>query len=105
MYIEQDLQLVRRIGDRTGEAQALGNMARTHYNAGDYVQAVVFYEKSLEIALEIGDPQSAGNSHYGLSLSFLSLGELDRGLSHAAESARAFEGKEHARSELRSPLT
>jgi tetratricopeptide (TPR) repeat protein len=84
------------------EEQTLGNLATVHYNAGEYLQAVEFYQKSLAVALEIGDPQSAGNSHYGLCLTFFSLGDLDRGLANAEQSAKAFEGKEQARSELNS---
>lgn len=99
---EKDLQIVRSIGDRTGEAQALGNLATAHYTAGQYQQAVEFYQKSLAISLEIGDAQAVGNSHYGLCLTFFCLGDLERGFSHAEMSGRAFAGKEQSRSELKS---
>jgi tetratricopeptide (TPR) repeat protein len=94
---------VRRIGDRSGEAKVLGNLANTYYNAGDYAHAVEFYQKSLAIALEIGDSQSVGRSHFGLFLTFMCLGDLGRAFSHSEEAAKAFEEKEQARLALKSP--
>lgn len=99
---EQDLQIVRRIGDRSGEAEVLGNLAVTYYNADEYTHAVEFYQKSLATALEIGDSQSIGNCHFGLFLTFMCLGDIDRAFSHSEEAAKVFEGKEQARLALKS---
>lgn len=93
---------MRRIGDRSGEARVLGNMASTYYYSGEHSKAVELYEKSLAIALEIGDPESAGNSHFGLCMTFMSLGDFERAFSHSEEYAKAFEGKEQARATLNS---
>jgi predicted ATPase/DNA-binding SARP family transcriptional activator/Tfp pilus assembly protein PilF len=54
-YHEQSLSIYREIGDRSGIANALGNLGDVVYSQGDYVSARTYYEEGLSIYQEIGD--------------------------------------------------
>lgn len=59
---EQALAIYRKIGDRQGEGNALGNLGLGYDSLGDYRLAIDFYEQSLVIIRGIGDRRGKGLS-------------------------------------------
>ena len=56
-YYEQQLAIVREIGDRRGEGSALGNLGLAYRELGEPARARVLLEQALAIGREIEDPQ------------------------------------------------
>jgi tetratricopeptide (TPR) repeat protein len=57
VYLEQALEINRKIGDRRGEGVMLQNLGVVNYDQGDLVNAEVYWEEALRIFQEIGDRQ------------------------------------------------
>ncbi len=76
----QQLVIVREIGDRRGEGNALGNLGSAHANLGDTRKAVEFQEQALVIDREIGDRRGEGTDSFNLALKLWRLGERARAL-------------------------
>ncbi|MBX2997299.1 MAG: tetratricopeptide repeat protein [Caldilineaceae bacterium] len=53
-YHEEGLSLRRALGDRSGEADILHNMALTARGQGNYAQALAWFEASLKIFVDLG---------------------------------------------------
>ena len=69
----QALAIYRDIGNRQGEATALGNLGSCHYSLGDYGQAIDLHTQALAIDRDAGNRQGEGtgltclgNCHYSL---------------------------------------
>ncbi|MBA2495628.1 MAG: tetratricopeptide repeat protein [Acidimicrobiia bacterium] len=52
---EERLVLVRRDGDRAGEAATLNNIGGVYVGLGDRARALGYYDEALSIAREVGD--------------------------------------------------
>ena len=61
-FYEQQLVIVREIGDRRGEGNALGNLGIAYADLGQAERAIGFYEQQLAIGREIGDRRGEGNA-------------------------------------------
>jgi serine phosphatase RsbU (regulator of sigma subunit)/tetratricopeptide (TPR) repeat protein len=59
-YDRAALKLMREIGNKKGEAIALGNMGLSFSEKGDYKQALEFMKQGLEIQKGIGDKRGIG---------------------------------------------
>jgi tetratricopeptide (TPR) repeat protein len=66
---------MEKIGNRRGEAIALGDLGNAHYALGKYPQAIDFYQQWLRIGQEIGDRPQQGNALGGLGNSHNALGQ------------------------------
>ncbi|MEZ4646503.1 MAG: tetratricopeptide repeat protein [Chloroflexota bacterium] len=53
-YFEQALAIDRTIGNKAGEATALGNLGTAYASWGEYDTAVSYYEQALVIDQAIG---------------------------------------------------
>lgn len=72
---QQELTLVREIGDREGEGHILGNLGSVYLALGNYSKAIESLKQSLIIAREIKD-------RYGESVVLSNLGLTFRGLNN-----------------------
>jgi len=54
-YYEQALKILREIGDRRGEGNAIKNLGNSYIHLGEPRKAIKCYEQATEIAKEIGD--------------------------------------------------
>lgn len=61
-FYEQQLAIVREIGDRRGEGNALGNLGLAYADLGEPRRAIQFYEQQLAIVREIADRRGEGNA-------------------------------------------
>ncbi|MEA5574026.1 CHAT domain-containing tetratricopeptide repeat protein [Calothrix sp. UHCC 0171] len=77
---EKALQIYRQIKDRTGEAQALGNLGNAYYILGDYRKAIDFHQQSLVIFRQIGDRAGEGRSLGNLGVAYNALGEYQKAI-------------------------
>ena len=59
-FYEQQLVIVREIGDRRGEGAALGNLGLAYAALGQTERAIGLLEQALRIGQEIKDPQIIG---------------------------------------------
>ncbi|HVD16289.1 MAG TPA: tetratricopeptide repeat protein [Actinomycetota bacterium] len=74
------LQTACRVGDLHGEAQALNDLAATHYRLGRLDQAVVYSEQTLTIRRKLGDRVGEGQALSNLGVHWHAVGQLDRAL-------------------------
>lgn len=74
-FHEQRMEIAREIGDRAGEANALGSLGNAWHALGDTRKAIDFYEQALAIARAIGDRRGEGNSLGNLGAAWSNLGE------------------------------
>ena len=55
-FFQQSLAISQEIGNRKGEAAALGNLGNTYQQVlGESPKAIEFFQQSLAISQEIGD--------------------------------------------------
>jgi tetratricopeptide (TPR) repeat protein len=94
-FYEKQLVIVREIGDRRGEGNALGNLGLAYAALGDARKAIEFHEQALVIDCEIGNRSGESSSIENKGLALLSLGEykqsiefLSRGIEIADEISR-----------------
>jgi CHAT domain-containing protein/lipopolysaccharide biosynthesis regulator YciM len=74
------LEIYRDIGDRQGEANALGNLGAAYNSLGGYQQAVDFLQRSLTIYREIGDRQREAVSLGNLGNAYYRLGDYQQAI-------------------------
>jgi tetratricopeptide (TPR) repeat protein len=74
VWLEAQRTAYRRLGDRRGEGNALGNLGLAHVNLGNTRKAIEFYEEALAIHREIGDRRGESNSLGNLGVAYSALG-------------------------------
>ncbi|HKB17294.1 MAG TPA: tetratricopeptide repeat protein, partial [Planctomycetota bacterium] len=77
-HMEECLALARELGDRPGEARALGNLGNVYLDLEDYPKAREHYEKALALARELGDRRGEANALGGLGSVYFSLGDYPK---------------------------
>jgi tetratricopeptide (TPR) repeat protein len=70
---EETLPYLKADSDRTGEASVLNNVGVSHALGGDHVKAGEYYERSLEVAKEVGDDAAQAAAFYNLGVSAYKL--------------------------------
>jgi tetratricopeptide (TPR) repeat protein len=79
-WLEIALAASRRLKDKEGECNALGNLGVAYENLGETRHSIRFYEQALAIAREIGDKRGEGASLGNLGIAYVNLGETNRGI-------------------------
>ncbi len=85
-------EAARRIANRQGETNALGNLGNAHARRGDARRAIELYGQALEVARETGDRRAEGGAlgnlgtaHAGLGEARLAIGFLEQAQEVAGE--------------------
>lgn len=65
---EQMIEVSRVLGNRTTEAQAIGELANTFYRIGDYERALKLHQQSLKLQEELGNKQGIANTLNNLAI-------------------------------------
>ncbi|KAM4574775.1 G-protein-signaling modulator 2-like isoform 1-T1 [Fundulus diaphanus] len=81
-YYEQNLSLVKEMGDRAAQGRTYGNLGNTYYLLGDFESAVAAHEKRLLIAKEFGDKSAERRAHCNLGNAYIFLGQFDMAVNH-----------------------
>ncbi len=82
---EQALAIAREIGDRAGEATALGNLGEVYGNLGQTARAIDLYEQALAIAHQIGYRYSESMDLANMAQAYGGLGSWDQGARYSRE--------------------
>jgi tetratricopeptide (TPR) repeat protein len=94
-FFEQQLAIVREIGDRRGEGIALCNLGIAYKKLGETHRSIQFFEQSLLIDREIGDRRGEGADLWNMSLALNHLGERAQAIQHAEHALIIYEQIEH----------
>ena len=73
---QMSLDIARKIGDRAGEGNAIGNHGFVYHSLGDYKQALELHNLNLEITREVGNIPGESLACNNLGLAYYSLGDL-----------------------------
>ncbi|BFZ20040.1 hypothetical protein BsWGS_23079 [Bradybaena similaris] len=76
-YYNENLELVKTLGDRAAEGRACGNLGNTHYLLGNFAEAIVFHEQRLSIAKEFGDKAAERRAYTNLGNAHIFLGDFE----------------------------
>jgi tetratricopeptide (TPR) repeat protein len=76
------VQAARQIGDRRGEAAALGNLGNAYNHLGRYDGAIDQFQQILPIFRQIGDRRGEANALGNLGNAYNHLGRYDEAIDH-----------------------
>jgi tetratricopeptide (TPR) repeat protein len=79
-YYHRALQFARKICDRWGEGNALGNLGNAYYGFGKYERAIDFHQQYMTIAQKIGNRRGEGNALGSLGTMYRNLGQYERAI-------------------------
>jgi tetratricopeptide (TPR) repeat protein len=77
-YLEQRLDLVRRLDDTRGEEQILEHLGNNHEALGNVDQALAYYEQRLQVLIQMQDTHSQRHAFNQLRCACLSHGDFTR---------------------------
>jgi tetratricopeptide (TPR) repeat protein len=69
------LPLAKEFEDLTLESNIIGNIANNHFFGGQYIRAIEYYERQLNLATEIGYPSGMGNALNNMGEAYMKLGD------------------------------
>lgn len=81
-YYEENLSLMREIGDVAAQGRACGNLGNTFYLLGDFAQAIHYHEERLSIARQFGDKAAERRAHSNLGNSHIFMGQFEEAAHH-----------------------
>ncbi|XP_061707848.1 G-protein-signaling modulator 2 [Cydia pomonella] len=81
-YYEENLELMRSLGDRQAMGRACGNLGNTCYLLGDFARAIRYHTERLQIAQEFGDQPAERRANSNLGNSHIFLGEFENAAEH-----------------------
>ncbi|XP_025112167.1 G-protein-signaling modulator 2-like isoform X2 [Pomacea canaliculata] len=85
-FYEENLALVKELGDRSAQGRACGNLGNTHYLLGNFRQAIGYHEERLSIAKEFGDKAAERRAYTNLGNAHIFLGEFEIAAEHYKKS-------------------
>ncbi|XP_045784609.1 G-protein-signaling modulator 2 [Maniola jurtina] len=81
-YYEENLELMRSLGDRQAMGRACGNLGNTCYLLGDFARAIRYHTERLRIAQEVGDRAAERRANSNLGNSHIFLGQFENAAEH-----------------------
>lgn len=81
-YYEENLTLMRDLGDVAAQGRACGNLGNTFYLLGDFAQAINYHEERLAIARQFGDKPAERRAHSNLGNSHIFMGQFEDAAHH-----------------------
>ncbi|XP_050295465.1 G-protein-signaling modulator 2 isoform X2 [Anthonomus grandis grandis] len=81
-YYEENLRLMRDLGDVAAQGRACGNLGNTHYLLGDFGEAVKYHAERLSIARQFGDKPAERRAHSNLGNSHIFMGQFEEAAEH-----------------------
>jgi len=81
-YWTEVLEIAKRLGDRRGESQALGNVGLTYEGLGKHRHAIKYYEQALAIDCQMGDRRGESQDLTNLGNACLHLREYSRAIEY-----------------------
>jgi len=87
-YYSKSLSLSRELGDKEGEASALGGIANVYRSKGDLDKALDYYEQSLKLKTDEKDKASALNN---IALIYDDKGDFPKAVEYFKKAIEIFE--------------
>ncbi|XP_047444996.1 G-protein-signaling modulator 2 isoform X2 [Mugil cephalus] len=81
-YYEENLAIVKELGDRAAQGRTYGNLGNTYYLLGNFRKAVASHEQRLRIAKEFGDRSAERRAYCNLGNAYIFLGEFGVAAEH-----------------------
>jgi tetratricopeptide (TPR) repeat protein len=82
LWLEAAVVAARRLEDRRGEGNDLGNLGNAYRVLGEARRAIEYYGQAVAISREIGDRRMEGNALGDLGLAYADLGEPGRAIEY-----------------------
>src|SRR5262245_5956814 len=74
-FLEESLEIARRIGDARGEATALNSLGNLNEAKGDWPRANQYFKEALQLARETGHRFLQGTTLTNVGLTEIALGD------------------------------
>ncbi|XP_030369871.1 G-protein-signaling modulator 2 [Scaptodrosophila lebanonensis] len=81
-FYQENLKLMRDLGDRGAQGRACGNLGNTYYLLGDFQAAIEHHQERLRIAREFGDRAAERRANSNLGNSHIFLGQFEEAAEH-----------------------
>ncbi|XP_037046634.1 G-protein-signaling modulator 2 isoform X1 [Bradysia coprophila] len=81
-FYQQNLTLMKDLGDRGAQGRACGNLGNTYYLLGDFESAIEHHQERLRIAREFGDKPAERRANSNLGNSHIFLGQFEQAADH-----------------------
>ncbi|XP_055325379.1 G-protein-signaling modulator 2 isoform X3 [Sitodiplosis mosellana] len=81
-FYQQNLALMKELGDRGAQGRACGNLGNTYYLLGDFEAAIQHHQERLSIAREFGDKPAERRANSNLGNSHIFLGQFEEAAEH-----------------------
>ena len=81
-WLEASLEAARKLGNKSDEGMALGNLGSAYLDLGETRRAIEHYEQHLAIARETGDRRGEGAALGNLGIAYAGLGETRRAIEY-----------------------
>lgn len=72
-YYKKSLAIAEQIDDKMSKASVLGGMGEFYFNAGDYVRALDYSHKALDLSKQIGNKNGLAMEYNSVAKSYLKL--------------------------------
>ncbi|XP_055548296.1 G-protein-signaling modulator 2 [Wyeomyia smithii] len=81
-YYQQNLTLMKELGDRGAQGRSCGNLGNTYYLLGHFETAIEHHQERLRIAREFGDKAAERRANSNLGNSHIFLGQFEQAANH-----------------------
>nr|XP_014093215.2 G-protein-signaling modulator 2 [Bactrocera oleae] len=81
-FYQENLKLMRELGDRSAQGRACGNLGNTYYLLGNFQAAIEHHQERLCIAREFGDRSAERRANSNLGNSHIFLGQFEEAAGH-----------------------
>jgi tetratricopeptide (TPR) repeat protein len=81
-FLNQVLPIMDEVGDRSGMAGSLNNIAGVYYDLGQREKALEYYNQALPIREEVGDVYGEGVTRFNMATIYLEAGDLKEAEAH-----------------------
>ena len=81
-YYQENLELMKELGDSAAQGRACGNLGNTYYLLGDFQKAIYYHNERLKIAREFGEKAAERRANSNLGNSHIFLGEFEKAAQH-----------------------
>uniref|UniRef100_W5L1B8 Tetratricopeptide repeat protein 28 n=1 Tax=Astyanax mexicanus TaxID=7994 RepID=W5L1B8_ASTMX len=79
-YMQQDLEVVKTLGDQSGECRAHGNLGSAFFSKGNYREALSNHRNQLMLAMRLKDREAASLALCSLGHVYTSIGDYPNAL-------------------------
>jgi len=79
LYDDRALEIARDLNNQKNESVALNNIAEIYYKQGNYVKALEYYNKSLQLA---SDPSSIATTYNNIAMIYSAVGDYNKAIEY-----------------------